>query len=318
VTKLEDIATAVFMDRHDVSDVLAELAAMKVVQVVEDVVFEPLPDASKWQVQRRWRTDAQRAKGEAMVQALMRFQGIEQAELLAPEPDLDSALGEVSRESAQRGIAQLPALHTTHGWGHRENASPLAVSQPVGKTKREQALELRAQIAQSLREAGWSEEELRSLDGVPVEQLNRWASHPPTGGESPTKAVGESPTVPRAGARASTGTIGIGTNGNGTIGSNGSDASQGQKRQVDSGVMHQLRELVGEKNAGYWHETIERDGAIGDVAAFKALTVWREKKNKQVADVSRYLMGIYRRMLRELRTTGTAPPRQGVSLAATP
>lgn len=303
ITRHEDIASAVWMDRHDVSDVLAELSAMRIVRVSTDVI-EPLPDSALWQVQRRWKTDAQRAKGEAMLAGLVRFQGIEQPELLEPEPDFDSALAEVSRDGAQDRIAKLPALQPTPGTGHRGDASLPAMPVSVGnqeqsapKTKREEALEMRAQIAQSLREAGWTADELKVLDDVPADRLGLWASHPRT--------VGESPTANPVRVRACVQTIGTsGSNATGTQSIQSiqcGEVSPARKWRSIEELMTRVRRAVGEENAGYWFKILRDGGAASENAAFEALCEWELRRGPVPDNPSRYLFGIYRRFLKQKR-----------------
>lgn len=323
ITKHADIGDAVWIHRKDVGEVIEELKTMQVVREPQDLVFELETDRAKWKPQWRWNTEAERAKGIATVRELVRFQKVEQGELLEPEPCFDAALMEVSRESAlretvNRGNALLPEVPTpagagsAPGSGHRENASSLPVPWPkAGMSKREEALALRAQIAQSLRSAGWSDKELQALEEVPADQLHRWVSHPPGGGQSPTEVVGGSPTNPRAGARASSSTIG--TNANASQWIQSGDVAPRSTRRVDEGVMYRIRQIVGDANAGYWHETLLSDGLLGERAAFQAIGVWADKRNKDAREPSKYLMGIYRRMRRELSAATAGTPSQGVS-----
>ena len=195
IPKHELLATAVWMDRHDVSKVIAELVSMRLLKERGEFLEVEL-NAEMWQVKRRWNNDRQMDRGRAMVRALMEAQESRQlefcstAETFEMDP-LGRALAEVAREEM-----------TARGEGP-------SVAMPTG-------LSVREQITASLRSTGvWSEEELKVAAGrvpdaheeVPAAcvadgRVKSVGESPTSGGRVTHCAVGESPTANHTRVRA--------------------------------------------------------------------------------------------------------------------
>ncbi len=289
VIEKRELAEALWMGKKEIGQTIDELIELRVIKAVGETEWEMVTDTAFWKVQWRWRTAQDRESGKRRQAMMLR----DQHHALVLE---DRGLDGVERRwngNVNAGNALLPSS--------RGNAESPAFNGDV--------IELRARIAESLRSTDAVGESPTHAGG---EEASGRLAHQKTQYEQsqcvnrqlesefhPSVPVGDSPTEPRASARASSGTIGSMATAIQSIQCGEVATRPNGKWSVDEDLMRRLRLVVGEKNAGYWWKVMKDDGFHGARAAREALAEWQLRRGPPPGDPSRYLFGIYRRFFKQ-------------------